>query len=224
VSIASIAPVSRSLLRLHGWLLMAWIAGVGLITTSVLLHLFHIRSMALRYSLGAAAVYFLGFVVGGWCYARWWNARKKHAAKDLPLHASLEDQREYDEARKDMKKKFSFLDSVPFDVGGDDPLSALLSVVGLVVLVVALLFFAGYLPMLITDLLAGYLAEIVLEFVIGAVIYRRVLRPRPVDGYWAFALRNTWLAGIFMIVVFGALGYGLQQMNPAAQTLLQVFR
>ena len=107
---------------------------------------------------------------------------------------------------------------------GDDPLSFLLAVVGILILLVALLFFAGYLPMLATDAFAGYLAEVVLEFVIGAFVMRRILKPRSLDDYWRVMIRKTWLAGLLVVVVFGSLGYALQQANPAAKTLLQALR
>ena len=225
MSLGKIAPVSRNTLRLHGWFLVAWIAAIGLTSSLLLLHGFHIHSMAVRYSLGAAAVYFLGFVVGGWWYANWWNDRKATTVREMPVHASTEEQREYEQEQERIRKKvdgFSWIGD--FGVGGDDVISVFLGIVFLLVFFLLALLLAGYLPMLLTDMMAGYLAEIVLEFVIGAVIYRRVLKPQPVDGYWTFALRKTMLAGVFMVVLFGVFGYGLQQINPQAQTFVQVFR
>lgn len=224
MSVGKISPGSRGLLRFHGWLLALWAAAIGLLTSALFLHVFHVQSMAVRYAVGAAAVYFIGFVFGGWWYVAWWNQRRDRMAADLPSHASSQQELEYNEAQEKIRSKFGGLDFLDVGGGGDDPLSALLLIVGVVILLVALLFFAGYVPMALTDVLAGYLAEIVLEFVIGAVIVRRVLRPRSMGGYWGFALRRTGLAGVAMVVVFGVAGFMLQSFDPTAHTLLQVFR
>lgn len=200
-----------------------WAASIGLITSALLLHVFRVHSMAVRYALGAAAVYFVGFVLAGWWYAKWWNSRKNHAVGEVPVHATADEQIEYDQRQDAIRKKFEPLSSIGGG-GGDDPLSALLAVIGLIVLLVVFVCIAGYLPILATDALAGYLAEIVLEFVIGGLLLRRVLKPRSMDDYWGFAIRNTWLPGVFAVIVFGCVGYALQALNPEANTLLEALR
>jgi hypothetical protein len=82
----------------------------------------------------------------------------------------------------------------------------------------------GYFPIFATEALAGFLAEVVLEFVIGAVIARRVLKPRSLDDYWVVMLRKTWLAGLAWVVGAGATGWLLQTLQPEALTVFQVFR
>lgn len=225
MSLGKIHPQQRGVLRLHGWLLMAWACAVGVGSSALLLHVFHLQSMAVRYTLGAGAVYFVGFVWGGWWYARWWNAQRQHAA-ELPQHASVEDELAYQQEQEAMGKKFSAFDWVG-NLGsglGDDPLSALLAIFVLIGVLLIGVLLAGYLPIIVTDVLAGYLAEIVLEFVIGAVLLRRVLKPRALHGYWAFMLKKTWLWGLFMMGVFGILGYSVQSTFPDALTLLQALR
>jgi hypothetical protein len=107
---------------------------------------------------------------------------------------------------------------------GDDPLSAVLAVLVLVLLVALALLALGHLPLLATEMLASFLAEVVLEFVIGAVIARRVLKPRSLDDYWAVMLRKTWLAGLALVIAAGFTGWLLQTLQPDAATLFQVFR
>ncbi len=68
---------------------------------------------------------------------------------------------------------------------------------------------------------AGYLAEIVLEFVIGGLLMRRIARPRDIDEYWVFIVRKTWLAGLLLMVVVAVVGYLIQLTNPEAKTLFQ---
>ncbi|PQA76671.1 hypothetical protein [Rhodoferax sp. TS-BS-61-7] len=224
MSIAHIAPRSRSVLRLHGWLLMAWAASVGFVTSALLLHAGAVHSLALRYTLGAGAVYFVGFVLGGWWYAKWWNARRGLVA-DMPEHASTAEVLEYQQAEEAARKKFEWFDGLgDFGSLGDDPLSALLAVFMLLGVVVVLALLMGYLPVLATDAFASFLAEVILEFVIGAVIARRVLKPRVLEDYWGITLRKTWLVGLLMMVVCGGVGYGIQRMNPEALTLFQLFR
>lgn len=196
-----------------------------------MLHILGIHSMAQRYAIGAGAVYFLGFVVGGWWYARWWNAQRQ-CASEMPMHATPEDQLKYQQEDEGIRKKFSKFQWMGdgLDIGvesGDDPLSALIGIVVLiffgVFILLFLLMFLGYLPYFATDLLAGYLAEILLEFVIGGLLVRRVLLPRSLDSYWRYVVKKTWLYGAFTVTVFGAVGHVIQQLRPDALTLLQAF-
>ncbi len=203
---------------------MAWAASVGFATSALLLHAGAVHSLALRYTLGAGAVYFIGFVLGGWWYAKWWNARRGLVA-DMPEHASTTEALEYQQAEDAARKKFEWFDWLgDFGSLGDDPLSALVAVFMLLGVVVVLALLMGYLPVLATDAFASFLAEVILEFVIGAVIARRVLKPRVLDDYWGITLRKTWLVGLLMMVVCGGAGYGIQRMNPEALTLFQLFR
>nr|WP_315239770.1 hypothetical protein [uncultured Albidiferax sp.] len=223
MSLSKIEPRKHGLFRLHGWLLVLWASAIGLCTSAALLHLFHVHSMAVRYAVGAGAVYFVGFVWGGWWYARWWNGRRALGDR-LPAHATADEQVAYDQSVDAMRKKLGKFDGLgDFFSVGDDPLSALLFVIGLIGAAVLLAFFLGYLPVLTADLLAGYLAEIVLEFVIGGLLVRRILRPRQLDQYWRFIVGKTWMLGILLVVVFGAFGAAIQYVNPAAKTLLQIF-
>lgn len=224
MSLANIDPRQRGLLRLHGWLLMGWACAVGLGASALMLHVFQLHSMAVRYTIGAGAVYFLGFVWGGWWYAKWWNGQRQLAVT-VPQHASATDQVAYHQGQEAIRKKFSFFDGLDWGIGGgDDPLSALIAIIVLILGVAFILLFLGYLPLLATDLFAGYMAEIVLEFVIGGLLVRRILKPRPLDDYWSFMVKKTWMAGFLLMLVFGVVGYVVQSANPDAVTLLQLLR
>ncbi|BDT73593.1 hypothetical protein os4_31450 [Comamonadaceae bacterium OS-4] len=225
MSIAHIAARSRGILRLHGWLLMAWAAAVGLASSAVLLHGVGVHSLAVRYAVGAGAIYFLGFVAGGWVYARWWN-RSQEAARAELQHADAVDFLAYGQQEERIRKRFQWGDGVDLGGGwsGDDPLSAILAVLVLVMLAALALLALGHFPLLATEALAGFLAEVVLEFVIGAVIARRVLKPRSLYDYWVVMLRKTGLAGLALVIAAGFTGWLLQTLQPEAATLFQVFR
>lgn len=225
MSIAHIAARSRGILRLHGWLLMAWAAAVGLASSAVLLHGVGAHSLAVRYAVGAGAIYFLGFVAGGWVYARWWN-RSQDAARAALQHADAADFLAYAQQEERIRKRFQWGDGVDLGGGwsGDDPLSAILAVLVCVMLAALALLALGHFPLLATEALAGFLAEVVLEFVIGAVIARQVLKPRSLDDYWVVMLRKTWLAGLALVIAAGFTGWVLQTLQPEAATLFQVFR
>lgn len=221
VSLSKISPRQRRAMRLHGWLLMLWASAIGLVTSALLLHGLHVHSMAVRYAIGAGSIYFLGFVVGGRIYVQWWNG-PRHLTPDFPTHASTEEEVQYDQAIESKRQRLSQF-SWAGDLGslGDDPLSALLAVIWCITALIALALVAGYLPLMATDLLAGYLAEIVLEFLIGSLLLRRVLKPRPLDDYWGFVVRKTWVAGVFMVLAFAGFGAMVQSINPTAKTVLQ---
>lgn len=224
MSLAKIDPRHHGALRAHGWLLALWAFTVGLLSSALLLHVFKLHSLPLRYALGAGSIYLLGFVWGGYHYARWWNTRMSTRA-DLPTHASQADEIRYQRKQDAIAKRFSRFNGMDFCAGGgDDPLSALLGIIALSIFVVFLVLLLGYAPLLVTDLLAGYLAEIVLEFVIGAMLLRKISRTRALDHYWGFMLRKTLMPGLLFIVVAAVLGWLIQLVNPDAQTLLQAFR
>lgn len=225
MSLAHISPKQRRQLRWHGFLLMLWVALIGLSCSALLLHVFHVHSMVWRFSLGAGAVYFAGFLWGGKWYARWWLQQARTDA-EFPKHASVSETLAYQQAEdKSLRRLFDSVDFMP-DISGftDDPIGYLLLLLWLLALVFATMLLAGFLPWLATDLLAGYLAEVVLEFVIGGIIMRRILKPQNLDHYLEHMLRKTWLAGATMMLVFGAFGYLVQRHAPDAHTLLQAFR
>ncbi len=209
---------------MHGWLLMAWAASVGFATSALLLHAGAVHSLSLRYSVGAGAVYFAGFVFGGWWYAKWWNVRHGLTV-EMPQHANASEVLAYQQSEEAMQKKFEWFNWMgSFGAGGDDPLSALLAILMLLGLAVLALLFLGYFPIIATDAFASFLAEVVLEFVIGGVVVRRVLKPRSIDQYWGFMFGKTWVAGLLLMAVGGAVGYVIQGMNPDALTIFQAFR
>jgi hypothetical protein len=204
---------------------MAWAASVGLASSALLLHVVDVHSLALRYAVGAGAVYFLGFVAGGWVYAHGWNRARNVVCAEL-LHADPSETLAYFEQEERIRKRFQWGDGLDLGGGwgGDDPLSAILAVLCLLVLAALALLVLGYFPLFATEALAGFLAEVVLEFVIGAVIARKVLKPRSLDDYWVVMLRKTWLAGLALVIAAGFTGWVLQTLQPGAVTLFQVFR
>jgi hypothetical protein len=208
-------------LRLHGWLLALWASTIGVVTSAVLLHGLDVHSMAVRYAVGAGAVYFLGFVLGGRIYLQWWNIQHR-SSPQFPEHASTAEEVQYDQAIESKRKQLSnFSGWGDLASLGDDPLSALLAVIWAIAALIAVVLVAGYLPLMATDLLAGYLAEIILEFLIGSLLLRQVLKPSSLDDYWSLMVRKTWVAGVFIVLVFAGFGAMAQSLNPTAKTLLQ---
>jgi len=226
MSLERIAVPGRNRLRLHATLLLLWSVLVGIASSAVLLHLFQVYSMAVRYAVGAAAMHFLGFLGGGWCYAAWWNQSRERAGL-LATHASQEEQVSYQELRALLRKPL--VNPLPnglkwfleiFDY-------VLLERVGLVLflayaLIVTLIYlFLIYLPVIGVETFAGYLAEVVLEFVIGASIVRKILKPRALDEYWPVMVKKTWITGCLLVAAAGATGFLIQHLHPGAETIFQ---
>ncbi|MES2944396.1 MAG: hypothetical protein V4772_16125 [Pseudomonadota bacterium] len=151
------------------------------------------------------------------------NGQKAQKVADLPVHATLQEQLEYDQEQEAIRKRFNWLDFLNVG-GGDDPIGLILNFIVFAALALFVLLLVPYLPMLATEALAGYLAEIVLEFVIGGFVMRHILKPKSLDDYWSFVVGKTWLAGLCLVVVSGVSGYVLQQFDPTARTLLQLIR
>lgn len=229
MSLERIAGPDRNRLRLHGALLLLWSVLVGIASSAVLLHIFQVHSMAVRYAVGAAAMYFLGFLGGGWCYAAWWNQSRERASL-LAMPASQEEQVSYQELRALLRKPLVN----PFPNGLKWFLEILdyvfLDRVGFLLflayaLIVALIYlFLIYFPVIGVETFAGYLAEVVLEFVIGASVVQKILKPRALDEYWPVMVKKTWITGCLLVAASGAAGFLIQYWYPGAETVFQALR
>jgi hypothetical protein len=222
MSLGKIAPSDRALLKFHGWLLLAWSVCIGVLTSAFLLYVAHVHSMALRYAAASTVFYLGGFVFGGWWYVRWWRSRGDGG----PRRASADDEMAYGQEQEAARKNLNWFDGLDWLSwgGGDDPISILLMIIAALVMLVLVTAIAWMLPGMATDALGGFLAELVVEFVIGAVLLRRLTRPKSMDEYWSHAFRNTWVAGAFLVALFTAAGFSMQRLNPEARTLVEFAR
>lgn len=220
MALDDIRPSGQRALRWHGVALAAWVLAVGVTVNLGLLHGLHLHAMAPRYAAGAGGMYFFGFLFGGWWYARWCAACDRRTEEFLQ-HATPAERLAGTKVRKKKSEdKSGWWDCLP-DLGGwgDDPISAILGFLALLLTLVAVVVLISWVPVMAMDVLAGYLAEIVLEFVIGASIYRHVKKPQSLDAYWGFMVRRTWVAGLLAVVLAGATGYAVQHLVPEARTL-----
>ena len=85
-------------------------------------------------------------------------------------------------------------------------------------------FFLLYLPLLGVEIFTGYVAEVVLEFVIGASIIQRIVKPRALDDYWPVMVKKTWITGCLLVAAAGATGFLIQYWKPGAETVFQALR
>ena len=85
-------------------------------------------------------------------------------------------------------------------------------------------FFLLYLPMLGVEVFTGYVAEVVLEFVIGASIVQKIMKPRALDDYWPVMVKKTWIAGCLLVAAAGGVGFLVQTLRPGAETIFQALR
>ena len=86
------------------------------------------------------------------------------------------------------------------------------------------IFFLLYLPLIGVEIFTGYVAEVVLEFVIGASILHQILKPRTLDEYWPVMVKQTWITGCLLIAAAGYLGFVIQHWKPGAETIFQALR
>jgi hypothetical protein len=215
MSLERIGDSDRNRLRVHGALLLIWSALVGSASSALLLHVFQVHSMAVRYSVGAAAVYFLGFLGGARFYAASWRQEDK---RPLPAHASLEEQKEYQQIwHSQLVDPY-----LSFFRGWVDVLIGLFTGNTVVLLMLGVVyFFLLYLPMLGVEVFTGYVAEVVLEFVIGASIVQKIMKPRALDEYWTVMVKKTWITGCLLVAAAGGVGFLVQTLRPGAETIFQ---
>ncbi|MEO6361720.1 MAG: hypothetical protein ABIO71_00675 [Caldimonas sp.] len=219
---------TRRRLRLHAWLLTLWCVSVGLVTSWILLHVFAVRSPAVRYAVAAVFMYSLGLVVG----ARIWLVRFSQsviAEPEVLGPATPGDRAVFDSQRAESSRRGSSFDWA--DLLGNavdwlsfDEVAAFLIVPAIVVAAFALLLATGALPMLLLDGVANLLAEVAVQFVFGAWIARRVIRPRPHDDAFMSIVGKTWIAGIALVVASAGAGWLVLQVNPGGASIADLFR
>ena len=230
---------TRRRLRRHAALLAAWCIGLGLATSWLLLHGLAVRSPALRYTVAAIVMYSLGLVVG----VRIWlvNFSRSVAADAAYGRADPADAAAFDAEQRDAKadarrrgddlsEAVDAADAVDVAGGvadwlGFDEGAALLLVPALAIALLGGVWYLSALsPMLLVDGLAAMLAEVAVQFVFGALIARRVLRPKAHDAAWLTIVDKTWIAGIAFVVLSAAVGWLLGQVNPGGASIADLFR
>jgi hypothetical protein len=221
MSLERIGDSDRNRLRVHGALLLLWSRLVGSASSALLLHVFQVHPMALRYAVGAAAVYFLGFLGGARFYAASWRQGQERP-RPLPAHASLEEQKAY------QQEWHAQLIDLYLKLRPQGWLSwigdFLTGYVFLFLMLGVIYFFLLYLPLLGVEVFTGYVAEVVLEFVIGASIVQKIMKPRALDDYWTVMVKKTWITGCLLVAAAGGVGFLIQYWKPGAETVFQALR
>jgi hypothetical protein len=232
MSLGDLNVATRRRLRRDAWLLTAWCVGLGFATSWVLLHGFGLRQPAARYGIAALVMYALGLV----CGARVWLVRftrsvraepgvlGRAAPEDVAVLAAEKRARERHRERVgdsfDLSNGFGFL----ADLLSLEEAAALLIVPAALFLLLGGLLLAGLVPALLMDGIAGLLAEVAVQFVFGALIARRVMRPRAHDAAFLTIVGRTWLIGVVLVAASVGAGWLLATVNPAGATIADLFR
>jgi len=223
---------TRRRLHRHAWLLTLWCVSIGLATSWLLLHAFAVRSPAVRYAISAIAMYSLGLVVGARVWLVHFSRLVCGKATDLgtatPGDIAVFDSAEREQKRRDASGEGHFgwknLLGHSLDLLNFDEAAALLIIPALVIAFVGGLLAAGVVPALLLDGLAGLLAEVAVQFVFGAYIARRVIRPKAHGEAFLSIVGRTWLAGVVFFVASAGAGWLLMQMNPGGASIADLFR
>ena len=223
---------TRRQLHRHAWLLTLWCVGIGLATSWLLLHAFHIVSPAVRYGVSAVAMYSLGLVVGAriWLvhFSRLVRGRATGLGTATPGDVAVFDAALREQKRRDGSQKGGFgwkdLFGHSLELLNFEEAAAFLIIPALVIALVGVLLAAGVVPTLLLDGLAGLLAEVAVQFVFGAYLARRVVRPKAHEEAFLSIVGRTWLAGIVLVVASAGAGWLLMQMNPGGVSIADLFR
>lgn len=235
MSLRELNAATRRRLRWHGWLLTLWCIGVGVASSWVLLHMLHVRVPAVRYAMSALLMYALGLVTGVRVWLRHFAAAVRDEAATLGRADALDRQRFDAEqqtpslARRGLRRigeGFDWGDVLGSiaEVFSFDEAGWLLLVPALILLVLGGLMLAGAMPVLLADGIAAMLAEIAVQFVFGALIARRVLRPRSSDDAFLHIVGKTWLAGALLVLLSAAAGALLSSFAPGAASIGALFQ
>jgi len=232
MSLRDLNVATRRRLRGHAWLLTAWCVALGFATSWVLLHVFGLRFPAARYGIAAIVMYSLGLVVG----ARIWLVHFSQSAQQErgvlgiaqadEVAAFDQEQRGRERGGARARKSFDWADGLGniADWVSFDEAAALLIIPALLFLLVGALLLAGVVPVLLMDGVAGLLAEVAVQFVFGALIARRIMRPKSHDAAFMTIVAKTWLIGLVLVVASIGAGGLLAAVNPGGATLADLFR
>jgi len=232
LSLRDLNALTRRRLRRHAWLLTAWCVALGFATSWILLHVLGLRQPAARYGIAAIVMYSLGLVVG----TRIWLVRFSQSVREergLLGRARPEDvvdferEKQVREQRGDRARNaFDWADGLGSiaDLLSLDEAAALLIVPALLVLLFGGLLLAGVVPALLMDGVAGLLAEVAVQFVFGALIARRVMRPKAHDAAFMTIVAKTWLIGLVLVAASLVAGWLLAEVNPGGATVADLFR
>ena len=232
MSLADLNVATRRRLRRHAWLLTAWCVALGFASSWILLHGFGLRLPAARYGIAAVVMYGLGLVVG----TRIWLVRFSRSVREEPGRlgragpadaATLAAEKRARERRGERARgSFDLADGFGYvaDLLSLDEAAALLIVPALLFLLVGFLLLGGMVPVLLMDGVAGLLAEVAVQFVFGALIARRIMRPKSHDAAFMTIVARTWLIGLLLVVASVGAGWLLQTFAPGAASLGDLFR
>jgi ribosome-associated protein len=214
MSLGDLNVRTRRRLRRHAWLLTAWSVGLGVATSWVLLHGFGLRAAgaALRHRRDRhvfarprlrradLARPFQPQRARGTGAVRPRRARRQRGAG--------REKRSRERRGERARDSFDLADGFGFvaDLLSLDEAAALLLVPALLCLVFGGLLLAGVVPALLMDGLAGLLAEVAVQFVFGALIARRIMRPKAHDAAFMTIVAKTWLIGVLLVAA--SLGAG----------------
>jgi hypothetical protein len=222
MTLAKIALAHRPVLRWHGWLLAVWVVVVAWVASWLMLHVCRITSPLWRWPLSMTVMYFMGFVGGCYGYAHWWSSRPVDVP--LPEQADLLAQNRYENVQnKHLGRITKWLEAMEFFEFIE--LFPPLAILFLPLILVGVVYLIGWLPLGLTELFGGVMAEVLLEFVIAAQ-FSRHLHPQnaPVTAsdFWTMFTRKTWLFGFCTILTAGVLGLVVHWVQPDVETLKQV--
>ena len=236
MTLARIAHPQRMTLRRQTRMLILWVCVAGFATSALLLHRYSVQSMAIRYMAVAGVMYVLGWVVGAYACLRWWVARPPSDA-DYPVEALPDDAALYREQVVDRRDHWLSISRWWNCSHNDDDthdsnrtlVGAFFGwifqlLIGLILSILATLvgLVFGYLPIVLAEALAGFLALLVVKFVIGGRAMAHYSAEPILSGYWQYVLGKTGLAGLACMAVAAGTGYLLEVNNPAATDLLDV--
>ena len=226
MSLHHLTPVTQRRLRRHATVLTLWCLLVGFVTSTILLRGFGMTHPATRYGVAAAVMYGLGLVLGlrFWLLSFAQSALADEASgraagvpgrPGAPAPASRPE-------RSRTESRWDWLDVLNvFELG---EAAFLLVIPAVVVALGALLFSLVGAPLLLADGLAGILAEVAVQFVLGALIARRVLRPRDPGDALLSIVGRTWVIGLLLVLASTTFGLTLRWLYPGAVALADVWR
>jgi hypothetical protein len=196
--LAKLAPSDRITMRVHGWLITLYALAIGYGANLLCLQVPLLQAKVWRWPITVGALYFVGFVLSFYIYVKWWQSRV--AEQEKIRLASLAEINEFIQEKETIDKGFQKLDWF-IDWTALMEFFPPIAIIVLPFLIIGVIYFLIFFPVVLTDWLAGLLAELLIEFALGLLVINRAIKSTKSEQTLGQYLQKICWGGLVLVAV-----------------------
>ncbi len=201
--LAKLSPRDRITMRVHGWFITIYALAIGYGANWLCLQVPLLQAKVWRWPITVGALYFAGFVLSFYIYVHWWQNRV--AQKEGIRLATTEEIHEFVKTKESIYKgfrHFEWLEGVG-DFGDLIEFFPPIAIILVPLVLIACVYFAVFFPVVLTDWMAGLMAELLIEFALGLLVINRAIKSTNSEKTLAQYLQKfCWVGLVLMAVVW----------------------